>query len=144
MDACYTELYVKKIEAILGDRTIDYVIINHMEPDHSASIRAIKQKYPNIKIVGNSKTFGMLEGYFGITDNLLEVKDNESLSLGSRTLRFYLTPMVHWIETMMTYEEKNKVLFSGDAFGCFGSLDGGVTDNQINTEIIFCICMSQN
>ena len=134
VDACYTELYVKKIEAILGDRTIDYVIINHMEPDHSASIRAIKQKYPNIKIVGNSKTFGMLEGYFGITDNLLEVKDNESLSLGSRTLRFYLTPMVHWIETMMTYEEKNKVLFSGDAFGCFGSLDGGVTDNQINTE----------
>jgi anaerobic nitric oxide reductase flavorubredoxin len=134
VDACYSDLFLAKIESVLGERAIDYLIINHMEPDHSASVATIKRKYPDIQIVGNAKTFGMLDGFFGIKDNLHEVKDTDTLSLGNTVLRFYLTPMVHWVETMMTYDETNKVLFSGDAFGCFGALDGGVLDSQINVD----------
>ncbi|MBP6230113.1 MAG: FprA family A-type flavoprotein [Paludibacteraceae bacterium] len=134
VDACYSDLFLSNLKSVLGDRKIDYLIINHMEPDHSASISAVKYVYPDIQIVGNAKTFGMLDGFFNINENLLEVKDEDTLSLGKTVLRFYLTPMVHWIETMMTYDETNKTLFAGDAFGCFGALDGGVLDSQINIE----------
>ncbi len=134
VDACYSDLFLAKIENVLGDKKVDYLIINHMEPDHSASISSVKRKYPDIQIVGNAKTFGMLDGFFGINDNLYEVKDGDVLSLGTTNLHFYLTPMVHWVETMMTYDEKTKTLFSGDAFGCFGALDGGVLDSEINIE----------
>ncbi|MBP9647794.1 MAG: FprA family A-type flavoprotein [Bacteroidales bacterium] len=134
VDACYSDLFLSKIEGILGEKPIDYLIINHMEPDHSASIATIKRKYPSIQIVGNAKTFGMLDGFFNIKDNLYEIKEADTLTLGKTVLRFYLTPMVHWVETMMTFDETNKVLFSGDAFGCFGALDGGVLDSQINVD----------
>jgi flavorubredoxin len=134
VDVCFFDLYLKKIEDLLKGRKIDYLIINHMEPDHSGSIRLIRERYPYIKIVGNAKTFEMIKGYFGIVDNLVEVKDGSELSLGKRTLNFYLTPMVHWPETMMTYDTATKTLFSGDAFGCFGTLDGGVIDKEINLD----------
>lgn len=104
-----------------------------MEPDHSGAIRLIKQAYPDIVIVGNKQTFGMIEGYYGVSGDRYEIKHGDFLSLGKHTLRFYLTPMVHWPETMMTFDESNGVLFSGDAFGCFGALDGGVVDKDINT-----------
>ncbi|HOH75407.1 MAG TPA: FprA family A-type flavoprotein, partial [Paludibacteraceae bacterium] len=98
VDACYSDLFLSKIEGILGEKPIDYLIINHMEPDHSASIATIKRKYPSIQIVGNAKTFGMLDGFFNIKDNLYEIKEADTLTLGKTVLRFYLTPMVHWVE----------------------------------------------
>lgn len=134
VDHCYTDLFFEKIKNILGERPIDYLVVNHMEPDHSASISDLCHVYPNIKIIGNSKTIGMIEGFYGIFDKFHEVKDGDRLSLGEKNLAFYMTPMVHWPETMMTYCEDDKILFSGDAFGCFGTLDGGIIDYQMNTE----------
>ncbi len=130
----FSEIFIEKIQAALKGRTLDYLIINHMEPDHSGSIRQIKQLFPNIQIVGNAKTFDMVAGYYGIKENLIEVKDADSLSLGKHQLRFYMTPMVHWPETMMTYDESTQTLFSGDAFGTFGTLDGGIIDTELDTN----------
>ena len=134
VDAAYTDRLLDNIAEIIGDGKIDYLIINHMEPDHSASIQFIRQKYPQMTIVGNVKTLEMVKGYYGIDDNTLCIKNGESLSIGKRTLTFHLTPMVHWPETMMTYVNEDKLIFSGDAFGCFGTLDGGITDSQLNTD----------
>ncbi len=134
VDACYFEAYLRKIRAILGDRPVQYLIINHMEPDHSGSIRLIKQQYPDMVIVGNKQTFGMIEGFYGVTGDRYEVKEGDFLSLGRHCLRFYLTPMVHWPETMMTFDETEGVLFAGDAFGCFGTLDGGFLDTRIDLD----------
>lgn len=135
VDVCYFEQYLRKIKQIIGERPINYLIINHMEPDHSGSIRLIKQHYPEVVIVGNKQTFGMIEGYYGVTGERYEVKDTDFLALGHHKLRFYLTPMVHWPETMMTYDETDHVLFSGDGFGCFGALNGGFVDARIRTHI---------
>ncbi|HJA82403.1 MAG TPA: FprA family A-type flavoprotein [Candidatus Bacteroides intestinavium] len=134
VDACYFEPFLRKIRRIIGTRPIQYLIINHMEPDHSGSIRLIRQEYPGIVIVGNRQTFGMIEGYYGVTGERYEVKEGDFLDLGHHKLRFYLTPMVHWPETMMTLDETDGVLFSGDAFGCFGTLDGGFLDTRIDTD----------
>ena len=134
VDHCYTDLFFEKIKNILGERPIDYLVVNHMEPDHSASINDLCRVYPDIKIIGNSKTIGMIEGFYGIFDKFHEVKDGDRLPLGEKVLTFYMTPMVHWPETMMTYCEDDKILFSGDAFGCFGTLDGGIIDYQMKTE----------
>lgn len=134
VDIAFGDIFIDKIQSQLGDKPIDYIIINHMEPDHSGSIRNIRKYYPNVTIVGNKKTLEMVNGYYGIDDNMLEIKDEEELILGKHHLRFYLTPMVHWPETMMTYDEQEKVLFSGDAFGSFGTVDGGILDSQINVD----------
>ena len=128
------EEYLFKIKNLIGDREIDYLVINHMEPDHSGCITAISKEYPNIKIVGNSKTFDFLKEFYGEFPNLVEVKDLDELNIGSRTLQFYFTPMVHWPETMMTYDKKTKLLFTGDAFGTFGTLDGGIFDDEVNLD----------
>ena len=122
--------FVDKVEELLEGRTLDYLIINHMELDHSGEIKAIIQRYPNVKIVGNSKTFKVVEAYWGVTENLKQVEDGEELSLGYHHLKFVMTPWVHWPETMMTYDVTEQVLFSGDAFGSFGTLDGGVFDDE--------------
>ena len=119
---------LNNIHEEIGDREIDYLIINHMEPDHSSSISRLRRIYPNIQIVGNAKTIQMIEGYYGITDNTLTVKEGDTLDLGGKTLSFYLIPMVHWPETMVTWCAEDKTVFSGDAFGSFGALDGGVSD----------------
>ena len=133
--------FIEHIHEIIGDRPVDYLVINHMEPDHSGSIALIKKYYPNIQIVGNKKTFQMMEGFYGITDATVEVKNADTLTLGQQTLTFVLTPMVHWPETMVTLaapsvatQSQQTVLFSGDAFGCFGALNGGVIDSQINCD----------
>ncbi|MBU8891760.1 MAG: FprA family A-type flavoprotein [Bacteroidales bacterium] len=126
--------YLEKIEKIIDGRTIDYLIINHMEPDHSGAIKAIVNKYPDIKLVGNLKTFKIVESYFGYKDNWYQVEDGDVLELGYHKLRFIMTPWVHWPETMMTYDLAEKILFSGDAFGSFGSLDGGIFDDEIKFE----------
>ena len=126
--------YIKNIQQVLGDRKIDYLVINHMEPDHSGAIELIRKYYPEITIIGNKKTFGMMKGFYGIQENTLEVKNGDSLDLGSHKLQFVLTPMVHWPETMVTLDTTSNVLFSGDAFGCFGALNGGIIDSQINCD----------
>ena len=126
--------FLKNIQEVIGDRAIDYLVVNHMEPDHSGSIALIKKYYPNIQIIGNKKTFGMMNGFYGVEGNEIEVKNGDTISLGSHTLNFVLTPMVHWPETMVTLDTSCNVLFSGDAFGCFGALNGGIIDNEINCD----------
>ena len=126
--------YIKNIQQVIGGKKIDYLIVNHMEPDHSGAIELIRKYYPDVTIVGNKKTFGMMKGFYGIDNNILEVKNGDTLSLGRHTLQFVFTPMVHWPETMMTLDLTANVLFSGDAFGCFGALNGGISDSQINCD----------
>ena len=126
--------FIENIQEVIGDRPIDYLVVNHMEPDHSGSIALIRKYYPNIQVVGNKKTFGMLNGFYNISGGEIEVKNGDTLSLGGRELTFVLTPMVHWPETMVTLDAANHVLFSGDAFGCFGALNGGVIDGEINCD----------
>ena len=130
--------FLKNIQEVLGEKPIDYLVVNHMEPDHSGSIALIKKFYPNIQIVGNKKTFGMMAGFYGVESDTVEVKNGDSIELGDYTLNFVLTPMVHWPETMMTLANskatQQNILFSGDAFGCFGALNGGVIDAEINCD----------
>jgi len=134
VDIGFADVYFAKIDAILNDRPVDYLIINHMEPDHAGAIGLLKQKYPAIQMVGNTRTFDMLNGYFGIRTHLHEVKEGSSLSLGKRTLTFYAAPMVHWPEVMATFESTDHILFSADAFGSFGTLDGDYLDTRISVE----------
>ncbi len=130
VDICYSDVFFRKITTLLGDRPIDYLVVNHMEPDHSGSIGLLVNKYPKLRIVGNKRTVEMLKGYHGVSNNVIEILDLDILNLGKYNLQFYLTPMVHWPETMMTYLQEKKVLFSGDAFGTFGANDGSVLDSQ--------------
>lgn len=136
IDSGVMDDYLDNIENAINGKIVDYLIINHMEPDHSGAIKAIISKYPNIQIVGNKKTFPMLERFYGIKENLLEVKEGDTIDLGEHKLNFAMIPMVHWPETMVTYESTNKVLFSGDAFGSFGTLDGGIFDYQVDLELL--------
>jgi flavorubredoxin len=134
VDICYADLFFRKLEDALKGRPLDWLVVNHMEPDHAGSIRLLRQQYPQLKIVGNRQTFGMLAGYHGITDGLHEVKERDTLELGKHRLAFYMAPMVHWPEVMMAYEETDRILFSADAFGTYGTLDGGVADTDMNVE----------
>lgn len=129
-----TSQYMSKIRDIIGNKKIDYIIINHMEPDHSGSLKELIYQYPDIKIVGNKKTFKFVEGFYDILDNYYEIKDGDVLDLGYHKIKFYTTPMVHWPETMMSYDMTEKILFSGDAFGGFGALDGGIFDDEVNID----------
>lgn len=132
VERAFIDEYLDDIEDIIGDRQIDYLVINHMEPDHSGALKAIVQKYPDITLVGNKKTFGFVENFYMTPKNVLMVHDDHKLELGKHTLCFTMIPMVHWPETMTTFEESNQILFSGDAFGSYGTLDGGVFDDEIN------------
>lgn len=126
--------YLNKLKHILGpDRQIDYLVVNHLEPDHSGALPIIKRVFPNIRIVGNKKTAEFVKELYGASDVHL-VQDGDELRLGRRTLKFYLTPMVHWPETMMTYETTDGILFSGDAFGGFGALEGGIFDDEVDLD----------
>ena len=132
VDVCYSDLFLKKVAEALQGRTLDYLIVNHMEPDHAGSIRLLRQQYPGVKIVGNTKTFGMLAGFHGITDGLYEVKEGDTLNTGVHQLSFYMAPMVHWPAVMVTYDATDKILFSADAFGTYGTLDGAVVDKDMD------------
>ena len=126
--------FVGTVESILGDKQLDYLIVNHVELDHAGEFANIVKRYPNVQIVGNQKTFKMIDGYFGIKDNLLEIKEGDKLSLGHHELTFVFTPWVHWPEVMVTYDITEKILFSADAFGSFGTLDGGIFDDELNFD----------
>ncbi|MGP1590211.1 MAG: FprA family A-type flavoprotein [Prevotella sp.] len=134
VDVAFFPQFLDNIRAVIGDRPIDYIVINHMEPDHSGSLGLMRKYYPNVEIVGNKKSFQLLKGFYGISDKELEVKNGDELNLGSHNLKFFLTPMVHWPETMMTLDTTDNILFSGDGFGCFGALNGGVIDEEINCD----------
>ena len=125
VDKRKTQEWLANLEETLGDRTPDYLVVSHLEPDHASNIQIFLEKYPEAKIVGNAKTFGMLPQFFDIdvTDRKVEVKEGDELSLGEHTLVFVMAPMVHWPEVMVEYEKKEKILFSADGFGKFGTLD---------------------
>ena len=125
VDKNFGEEWLENIEKVLGDNAPDYLVVLHMEPDHSANIKAFLEKYPDAVVVSSAKAFAMMENYFGkeIAKNRLEVKDGEKLDLGGRSLTFVAAPMVHWPEVMVAYDDKDKILFSADAFGKFGDLD---------------------
>ena len=124
VDKRKTKEWLDNLEVALSGKTPAYLVISHMEPDHSASIAAFMAKYPNTIVVGNEKTFTIAERFFGnIFPNRLTVKEGEKLQLGAHTLTFVFAPMVHWPEVMFTYETTEKVLFSADAYGKFGALD---------------------
>ena len=129
-EAGFASEYMDNIRKELGGKQIDYLVVNHMEPDHSSLIKMVRDAYPAVRIVCNAKTVPMIKGYHGISENLHVVKEGESISLGNSTLTFYMAPMVHWPETMVTYFNEEKTLFSGDAFGTFGAVDGGITDSD--------------
>ena len=125
VDKRKTDEWVANLENVLDGKTPDYLIINHLEPDHASNIQLLADKYPDMKLVGNAKTFNMLPQFFDIdlTDRTVTVKEGDSLNLGEHTLSFYMAPMVHWPEVMVTYDSKEKVLVSADGFGKFGALD---------------------
>lgn len=126
--------FLAHLKAAIQGRDVDYLIIQHMEPDHAGSIDLMLQKYPNLQIVTTSKSKDMLQGYFGISEHIIEVKEGATLNLGNHTLTFYMAPMVHWPEVMVTYENTHKILFSADAFGSFGTVDGAIFDQDMNLE----------
>jgi len=130
----YLPQFIDKIKAILkGGKTVDYLVVNHMEPDHSGAMKVLHEIFPDMQIIGNKKTVDFIKGFYDIDETHIKVvADGDTLELGKHTLQFFLTPMVHWPETMMTYEKRNKVLFSGDAFGGFGTLNGGIFDDEVD------------
>ena len=122
--------FLHNIEEAIGDRPVDYLVVNHMEPDHSSLISYMLARYPDIKIVANAKTLPMLSGYYNVPeDKVMVISEGSSISLGESSLSFHMIPMVHWPETMVTWIPEENTLFSGDAFGTFGTVDDALTDN---------------
>ncbi len=129
--------HVRKIQDVLpSGKTVDYLVINHMEPDHTGAIQILRSVFPGMTLVGNRKTLEMLQAFYGSCEPCRRVEDGDVLDLGEHKLRFYLTPMVHWPETMMTFDEATGVLFSGDAFGGFGTVDQGLFDDEIDLHLM--------
>lgn len=134
--------FVEKLLSVLNGRQLDYLVVHHMEPDHSGSISTVIDMFPNVKLVGNKKTKEFLNTFYKLEEfdgydldaNFVEVKDGDKLDLGDTALTFYTTPMVHWPESMVSYEESTGTLFSQDAFGSFGALSGAIFDDEINWE----------
>ena len=125
VDARKTEEWISNVDAALAGKEPTYLVISHMEPDHAANIGNLIEKYPGLQVVGNAKTFAMIPQFFDIDleGRKVVVKEGDTLSLGTHTLQFFMAPMVHWPEVMVTYEQTEKVLFSADGFGKFGALD---------------------
>lgn len=124
--------FFEKIDMLLQGRKLDYLIVNHLEPDHAGAISNTLIRYPEVQIVGNKKTIKILSDLYGLEVNHLIINNKDTLSLGKHNLTFFLTPMLHWPETMMTWDQTSKILFSGDAFGSYGTLDGGIIDEELH------------
>lgn len=135
VESGFEEEFLSNIDEVVDGRMIDYLIVNHMEPDHSSLIALMLERYPQLMIVANSKTVPMLQGYYGVPqEKVLIMGEGESLNLGTSSLRFHMIPMVHWPETMVTWLDEEGTLFSGDAFGTFGSIDESVVDEEDTFE----------
>jgi anaerobic nitric oxide reductase flavorubredoxin len=128
--ALKTDEFFDQIDQLTDVSQLDYVIVNHMEPDHSGVLRILRRMAPQVAILGTEKARAMLESFYGITEDVQVVQDGDTLSLGQHTLRFFSTPFVHWPETMMTYEVSERILFSCDAFGSYGALRGAIFDDE--------------
>lgn len=130
----YSREFINNIQKIIGNKPVDYVIINHMEPDHSSSINSVIEKWPDVKLIGNKITHRMIKAFYSIENNLLTIEEGDELNLGKHKLKFLMTPMLHWPETMITFDYSSNVLFSMDAFGGFGALNGAIFDDEVNLE----------
>lgn len=131
VDARATDEWVSNLKEVLGDKSPEYLVISHLEPDHAANIQRIAEMYPGMKLVGNAKTFQMLPQFFDfdLSERTVTIKEGEELSIGSHTLQFFMAPMVHWPEVMVTYEKSEKILFSADGFGKFGAINSDDEDD---------------
>ncbi len=139
VDASIRDLYVENIKHLLNGRELDYLVVNHMEPDHCGNIETLLNLYPNLKIIGNKKTFSYFEQFYNriAQDNYMEMKEGEVLDLGEHKLKFFAAPMVHWPEVTVTYEETKKILFSSDAFGTFGTLNGNIFKDEVDFDTYY-------
>lgn len=136
VDASATEQFFENLEAGLQGRSIDYLVVHHMEPDHAANIKLLLEKYPEIQVVASAKALQMIGQFFDLdlSDRSMEVKEGDTLSTGSHTFHFVAAPMVHWPEVLVSYDEKEKILFSADAFGTFGALNGTIFNDEVDFE----------
>lgn len=134
VDKSVSGVFFENIKHLLNGRQLDYLIVNHMEPDHCAMIAETVLRYPDVKVVGNAKTFTMIENFFGKInkDKFVTVSEGDELCTGKHTFTFVMAPMVHWPEVMVTYDKTDKILFSADAFGSFGALDGNIFADEID------------
>ncbi|MDR1780583.1 MAG: FprA family A-type flavoprotein [Tannerella sp.] len=134
VDIAFSDIFLRKVEEALQGRRLDYLVVNHLEPDHSGNIDQLRRVYPEVQIVGNKQTFRMMESSHHIAGGLYEVKEGDTLDLGTHRLTFYMAPMVHWPEVMVAHDEADGILFSADAFGMYGALDGNITDEHIQPD----------
>ena len=136
VDASVAGQFFENLEHVLDGRKLDYLIVNHMEPDHCAMIGDLVRRYPEVQVVGNTKTFGMIKQFFGtdFAERAVTVKEGDTLATGAHTLHFVMAPMVHWPEVMVTYDEKDKVLFAADGFGTFGALNGNIFADEVDFD----------
>ena len=136
VDKAVGDLFLENLHAALNGRALDYMIIQHMEPDHCALIPRIIELYPQVTVVGSQKTFGMIQQFFGLdlAERAMVMKEGDTLQTGAHTLRFLMAPMVHWPEVMVTYDETSKWLFSADAFGAFGAINGNLYADEYDVD----------
>ena len=136
VDVCALQQFMENIDYVLDGKEIDYLIVQHMEPDHGAGIQEMMRRFPNMKIVANAKTVQMIGQFFDLPqeDRVVLVKEGDTLTTGTHTFRFVMAPMVHWPEVMVTYEESEKELFSADAFGTFGALNGNIFSDELEFD----------
>lgn len=136
MDSNATEQFIENIDYVLDGKVVDYLVIQHMEPDHCANIARMLRKFPEMKLVVNAKTVKMIEQFFHAVEaeKLVVVKEGDTLNTGKHTFTFVMAPMVHWPEVMVTYDSYEKVLFSADAFGTFGALNGNIFNDEVDFE----------
>lgn len=139
VDSSISALFLENVTHVLNGRDLDYLVVNHMEPDHCANIEEIARRYPKLQVVGNKKTFQLFEQFYSLdlSDRMLTVADGQELSLGESKLRFTFAPMVHWPEVMFTYDTSRHVLFSADAFGAFGALAGNLFADELDFDNAF-------
>jgi len=132
VDRAVEKTFLENVMYGLGGRALDYVIVHHMEPDHSATLMSLLEKYPEAVVICNDKTKKMIEQFFGKAPNAQIVKEGETLSFGKHSLTFYMAPMVHWPEVMLSFDHESGVLFSADAFGTFGALNGALFSDEVD------------
>ena len=140
IDLCkniYQNEYLKELRSLIDPTSIEYLVVNHMEPDHSGALKAFRKIAPQAKILTTSKAVKMMGDFFNISENIQTVNDGEKISLGEKELMFITAPMVHWPETMMTYETSTQSLFSCDAFGGYGILHKGIFDDDYENIYFF-------
>ncbi|MFR3728955.1 FprA family A-type flavoprotein [Lacrimispora sp.] len=136
VDRAIAGQFIENVEAVLGGRDLDYIVVNHMEPDHCATLGDMVSRYPNVKVVCNAKTVPIINQFyeFGVDSRAIVIKEGDTFNTGKHTFTFYMAPMVHWPEVMVTYDMTDKILFSADAFGTFGAMNGNLFADEVNFE----------